>query len=147
MSTSTAKNNLLFSPPEMMAEAEKFALSKTKKSNKMTIGLAMMAGAFIGIAFLFYITVTTGNSAGWGLGRLAGGLAFSLGLVLVVLCGGELFTSVVLSAISYANKQISFSKMLSVWGKVYAGNFIGALALLAIVMTAGMYGMNGGAWG
>lgn len=114
----------------------------------MTLGLAIMAGAFIGLAFLFYITVTTGSAdAGWGLSRLAGGLAFSMGLILIVICGGELFTSSVLSSISWANKQISFGKMLSIWGKVYVGNFIGAMFLLALVSAAGLYQMDAGQWG
>lgn len=144
----TQTNNQCFSPIEMMAEAEKFALSKAKKSSGMTLSLAIMAGAFIGLAFLFYITVTTGSSdASWGLSRLAGGLAFSMGLILIVICGGELFTSSVLSSISWANRQISFTKMLSIWGKVYVGNFIGAMFLLAIVTAAGLYQMDGGQWG
>jgi len=132
----------------MMAEAEKFALSKANKTSSMTLSLAIMAGAFIGLAFLFYITVTTGSAgAGWGLSRLAGGLAFSMGLILIVICGGELFTSSVLSSISWANKQISFGKMLSIWGKVYVGNFIGAMFLLALVTAAGLYQMDSGQWG
>lgn len=94
----------------------------------MILGLSVMAGAFIGLAFLFYITVTTGSaSVSWGLSRLAGGVAFSMGLILIVICGGELFTSSVLSSISWANREISFGKMLSIWGKVYVGNFIGAI--------------------
>lgn len=145
---SAQTNNQYFSPIEMMAEAEKFALSKAKKSSGMTLSLAIMAGAFIGLAFLFYITVTTGSAdAGWGLSRLAGGLAFSMGLILIVICGGELFTSSVLSSISWANKQISFSKMLSIWGKVYLGNFVGAMLLLVIVSAAGLYQMDHGQWG
>ena len=59
MATSTSENQQLFSPTEMMAEAEKFALSKANKTSCMTLSLAIMAGAFIGLAFLFYITVTT----------------------------------------------------------------------------------------
>ncbi|MEX3070835.1 formate transporter FocA [Vibrio alginolyticus] len=141
-------NHQYFSPKEMMAEAEKFALSKSQKTSSMTLSLAMMAGAFIGLAFLFYITVTTGSSgAGWGLSRFAGGLAFSMGLILIVLCGGELFTSSVLSSISWANKQISFGKMLMIWGKVYVGNFIGAMFLLVLVTAAGLYQMDSGQWG
>lgn len=146
--TRAQTNIQYFSPLEMMAEAEKFALSKAKKSSGMTISLAIMAGAFIGLAFLFYITVTTGSSdAGWGLSRLAGGLAFSMGLILIVICGGELFTSSVLSSISWANKQISFGKMLSIWAKVYLGNFLGAMILLTIVSAAGLYQMDHGQWG
>lgn len=108
MAVTSSQNNQYFSPKEMMAEAEKFALSKANKTSGMTLGLAIMAGAFIGLAFLFYITVTTGSAdAGWGLSRLAGGLAFSMGLILIVICGGELFTSSVLSSISWANKSHS----------------------------------------
>lgn len=148
MAVTSSQNHQYFSPKEMMAEAEKFALSKANKTSSMTLSLAIMAGAFIGLAFLFYITVTTGSAgAGWGLSRLAGGLAFSMGLILIVLCGGELFTSSVLSSISWANKQISFGKMLSIWGKVYVGNFIGAMFLLALVTAAGLYQMDSGQWG
>ncbi|WP_217515388.1 formate transporter FocA [Vibrio metschnikovii] len=148
MSTANAENQHYFSPYEMMAEAEKFALSKAQKTSGLTLSLAVMAGAFIGLAFLFYITVTTGSeSAGWGLSRLAGGLAFSMGLILIVICGGELFTSSVLSSISWANKQISFSKMLAIWGKVYIGNFIGAMFLLLLVAAAGLYQLDNGQWG
>ncbi len=148
MAASPNDNQMYFSPKEMMAEAEKFALSKANKTSGMTLSLAVMAGAFIGLAFLFYITVTTGSSsAGWGLSRLAGGIAFSMGLILIVICGGELFTSSVLSSISWANKQISFSKMLSIWGKVYVGNFIGAMFLLLLVTAAGLYQMDHGQWG
>ncbi|HHX8656112.1 TPA: formate transporter FocA [Vibrio diabolicus] len=148
MAVTSSQNHQYFSPKEMMAEAEKFALSKANKTSSMTVSLAIMAGAFIGLAFLFYITVTTGSAgAGWGLSRLAGGLAFSMGLILIVICGGELFTSSVLSSISWANKQISFGKMLSIWGKVYVGNFIGAMFLLALVTAAGLYQMDNGQWG
>ncbi|MEL7292642.1 MAG: formate transporter FocA [Pseudomonadota bacterium] len=141
-------NKQYLSPSEMMAEAERFALSKANKTSSMTLGLAIMAGAFIGLAFLFYITVTTGaETTGWGLSRLAGGVAFSMGLILIVICGGELFTSSVLSSISWANREISLGKMLSIWGKVYVGNFIGAMLLLTIVSAAGLYQMDHGQWG
>jgi len=148
MSTTDSINQDYFSPYEMMAQAEKFALSKAKKTSTMTLSLAAMAGAFIGLAFLFYITVTTGSAnSGWGLSRLAGGLAFSMGLILIVICGGELFTSSVLSSISWANKEITFGKMLSIWGKVYVGNFIGAMFLLLMVTAAGLYQLDNGQWG
>lgn len=138
----------LFSPKEMMTQAEKFAVSKTTKTTSMTLSLAIMAGMFIGLAFLFYITVTTGTqSTGWGLSRLAGGLAFSMGLILIVLMGGELFTSSVLSSIAWANRKISFKRMVIIWGKVYIGNFIGAMLLLILVVAAGLYQMDSGQWG
>lgn len=137
-----------FTPKEMMVQAESFALSKTSKTFKMTLGLAIMAGLFIGLAFVFYTTVTTGSApVGWGLSHLIGGLAFSLGLIFIVVCGGELFTSTVLSLISLANRKISLSKMLRIWGTVYLGNFIGAALLVMLVMSAQLYGIDHGQWG
>jgi len=137
-----------FSPSEMMQQAEKYAFSKSQKKTSTVIGLAIMAGIFIGLAFVFYITVTTGNTAtGWGISRFAGGLAFSMGLILVVITGGELFTSSVLSAIAVANKQITLLQMGAIWLKVYFGNFIGAMLLLALVFSAAMYQNDAGVWG
>jgi formate transporter FocA len=142
------QNTDYLTPPEMMVEAEQYAYSKTKKTAGTILGLGMMAGLFIGLAFIFYITVTTGSSeVAWGLSKLAGGIAFSLGLILVVLCGGELFTSSVLTILARANKQISTDKMLSIWAKVYLGNFLGAMLLLLIVTAAGLYESGHGQWG
>ncbi|WP_350431065.1 formate transporter FocA [Shewanella sp. H8] len=138
----------LLSPKEMMSQAEQFATSKIMKTTNMTISLAIMAGVFIGLAFLFYITVTTGStSTSWGITRFAGGIAFSMGLILIVLMGGELFTSSVLSSIAWANRQISFKGMVVIWGKVYVGNFIGAILLVILVAAAGLYKLDGGQWG
>lgn len=136
------------SPQQMMQRAELYAAAKHQKPLPVTLALAAMAGLFIGLAFVFYITVTTGNSElNWGLSRLLGGVAFSLGLVLVVICGAELFTSSVLSCIARANRQISTATMLKGWFKVYVGNMVGALTLLALVMAAGLYTLDQGQWG
>lgn len=137
-----------FSAFEMMSQAEKYALKKVSKSRGLTLSLAILGGAFIALAFLFYITVTTGNnSVGWGINRLIGGFAFSMGLILIVLFEGELFTSTVLSSIAWANKQVSIPKMLSTWGTVYFGNFLGAMIVLALVTAAGLYQLDNGEWG
>ena len=120
---SAQTNNQYFSPIEMMAEAEKFALSKAKKSSGMTLSLAIMAGAFIGLAFLFYITVTTGSAeAGWGLSRLAGRLAFSMGRIHIVICGGELITSSVLSSLSWAKNKRKLNNLRDSWGADIRGD-------------------------
>ena len=51
MATSTSENHQLFSPTEMMAEAEKFALSKANKTSSMTLSLAIMAVHSSGLLF------------------------------------------------------------------------------------------------
>ncbi|WP_064602454.1 formate transporter FocA [Photobacterium sp. J15] len=148
MAASTAtNNNHNFTPKEMMKQAEVYAVGKASKPTRTTISLAITAGVFIGLAFVFYITVTTGSNLGWGLNRLFGGLAFSMGLILVVICGGELFTSTVLSSIARANKHITTGRMLATWGKVYFGNFLGAMLLLSLVTMGSLYQLDGGQWG
>lgn len=134
-------------PLNMYQQAEHYGVAKVKKAYWQSVGLAAFAGAFIALAFVFYITVTTGSSGAWGLVRLAGGLAFSLGLMLVVICGGELFTSTVLSSVAWAQKLVSTRQLLACWARVYVGNFIGAMLMLVLIITARMYELDGGLWG
>ncbi|WP_371378206.1 formate transporter FocA [Thalassotalea aquiviva] len=145
---SKAFNEPYITPAQMMDKAAHYAVSKSQKSTSTLLALSIMAGVFIGLAFIFYITVTTGNNPNnWGSNRLVGGLVFSSGLIFVVLCGGELFTSSVLSIIAVANKQMSVRTMLGIWAKVYLGNFIGASLLLILVSGAALYQLDGGLWG
>tara|TARA_R110001583_G_scaffold195524_2_gene375345 strand:+ start:10790 stop:12277 length:1488 start_codon:yes stop_codon:yes gene_type:complete len=128
--------------------ANQYGVSKLDKSLHKSFTLAIFAGAFIAIAFLFYITVTTGASdAPWGMVKLAGGLAFSLGLVLVVVCGGELFTSTVLTSIAWTQGLFSTKALLTCWLRVYLGNLIGAVLILSLVLVAKMHLLDGGEWG
>lgn len=133
---------------EILRQVEEYGLKKVEKSFAKSFALAIFAGAFIAIAFVFYITVTTGaHNAPWGLIRLAGGIAFSLGLILVVVCGGELFTSTVLSTVAWAQGHFTTGQLLKCWGRVYLGNLVGAAAMLALVITAQMHLLDGGEWG
>ena len=66
-------------------QAEIYGTSKVVKAPWQSFGLAVFAGAFIALAFVFYLTVTTGaGDASWGLVRFVGGIAFSLGLILTL---------------------------------------------------------------
>ncbi|MBS2634302.1 formate/nitrite transporter family protein, partial [Salmonella enterica subsp. enterica serovar 1,4,[5],12:i:-] len=99
---------------------------KTHKHPAVTYLSAIMAGVFISIAFVFYITATTGTaSIPYGLAKLTGGICFSLGLMLVLICGVDLFTSTVLTIISKATGRITWSQMFKNWINVYIGNLIG----------------------
>jgi formate/nitrite transporter len=88
--------------------------------------LGLLAGAFIAFGAMFYMAVITGSSLGFGPTRLLGGLAFSLGLILVVIAGAELFTGNNLIVIAWAQRHISTSQLLRSWIIVYIANFIGA---------------------
>ena len=129
-------------PEAIAALAEDITYGKATKPAAKTFQLAITAGAFIAIAFVFYITVlATGGS------KLAGGVCFSLGLILCVVLGGELFTSTTLTLVARAANRITWGKMLKNWVIVYCGNLIGGLIIVALIMLAGQYMNSNGQWG
>ncbi|WP_051333293.1 formate transporter FocA [Aliagarivorans marinus] len=132
----------------LVEDAASYGSAKVAKAKAQSLGLAVFAGVFIAIAFIFYTTVTTGAaSMPWGMTRLAGGLAFSLGLMLVVVCGGELFTSTVLSSVAWAEGHVRGRDLLTCWARVYLGNLIGAFVMLALVLMAKLPELHAGSWG
>ena len=100
--------------------------------------LAVMAGVFIALGALFYTLVVADSAFGAGPTRMLGGIAFSLGLVLVVIAGAELFTGNALMAVAWADGKISIWSVMRNWGIVYFGNFIGALLIAICVVLAGV---------
>ncbi|WP_336748051.1 formate transporter FocA [Pantoea vagans] len=139
--------NLLL-PSAMAKVAEEAGIYKATKHPFTTFFLAINAGVFISIAFVFYITATTGSGAmPYGIAKLIGGICFSLGLMLVVVCGADLFTSTVLIVVAKASGRISWGQLARNWINVYAGNLAGALFFVALMWFAGQHMVANGAWG
>ncbi|AVV37239.1 MULTISPECIES: formate transporter FocA [Pantoea] len=139
--------NLLL-PAAMAKVAEEAGIYKATKHPFTTFFLAINAGVFISIAFVFYITATTGSGAmPYGIAKLIGGICFSLGLMLVVVCGADLFTSTVLIVVAKASGRISWGQLARNWFNVYAGNLAGALFFVALMWFAGQHMVANGAWG
>lgn len=94
-----------------------------------TFVLSLLAGFYI--AFGAQLSTMVGQDAaqftGMGISRLLAGSVFSVGLMLVVICGAELFTGNSLLATAALHGEISWIKLLENWGVVLAGNFIGSL--------------------
>ncbi|WP_340611024.1 formate transporter FocA [Xenorhabdus bharatensis] len=136
-------------PPAVMAQiADDSGVYKVNKNPAVTYLSAIMAGVFISIAFVFYITATTGTSSiPYGLAKLTGGICFSLGLMLVVVFGVDLFTSTVLTIVSKATGRITWSQMFRNWLHVYIGNLIGALFFVTLMWLSGQYAVANGFWG
>ncbi|CAM3755287.1 formate transporter FocA [Parendozoicomonas haliclonae] len=132
--------------PYAMAElGEQIALGKANKAVSKTLLLAIMAGMMISLAGVFYTTVSAGaGDMPYGMAKLIGGITFSMGLMAVVLCGGDLFTSSTLIAIPAASGKVSIPQMLKNWGVVYVGNLIGSLMIVwMIVYTDQWHGGHG----
>jgi formate/nitrite transporter len=136
-------------PPEMAERAESVGVAKTRLEIPKLLMLAVLAGAFIGFGSMFSVVVTAGADGmlPYGVTRLLGGLAFSLGLILVIVGGAELFTGNNLMVMACASGKVGFREVLRAWGLVYVGNFIGAAGLAFLVFLASGYSHGGGSVG
>jgi formate/nitrite transporter len=126
-----------YKPSEMARRVQTAGMAKTRLAFLPLVVLGILAGVFIGFGALFYLLVITGAGDLSGPVRLLGGIAFSLGLILVVVGGAELFTGNTLIVMAWAGRQISTRALLRNWGIVYVANFVGALLLVATVLAAG----------
>ncbi len=132
-------------PPEMARRAEETGARKAGLDAFSTLALAMLAGAFIALGAAFATTVSSGATGlPYGVARVLAGLAFSLGLILVVVAGAELFTGNNLIVMAWASGRVSTRRLLRNWALVYVGNLVGAVATAAIVFVAGQYLFGGG---
>lgn len=109
-----------------------------------TLSLAVLAGAFIAFGAMFFTVVVTGSELGFGPTRLLGGVAFSLGLILVIIGGAELFTGNSLIVMAWASKRVSTVSLLRNWGIVYAGNLVGAIGMAMMVHASGVLSLGDG---
>jgi len=136
-------------PAEMAARAEQLGVKKAHLDLLSMFVLAVLAGAFIALGAVFSTTVTAGaaGSLPFGLIRLLAGLVFSLGLILVVVGGAELFTGNNLIVMAWASGKVSTRLLLRNWAVVYAGNFAGALATALLAFLSGQYAFGQGAVG
>ena len=133
-------------PPADMAKlAEQAVMGKAKKHPEITLILAIMAGIFVAIAGMFYTVVMAGaQGTPYGLSKLVGGIAFSTGLMLVVLCGAELFTSSTLLLMGKAAGKLKMRNIVKNWSLVYLGNFIGSILFAVLIVAGGVWqGGNG----
>jgi formate/nitrite transporter len=133
-----------YSPDDIARKVESMGVRKARVDTLSLLVLAMMAGAFIALGSLFYTVVITGSQLGFGVTRLIGGLSFSMGLILVVVGGAELFTGNNLLTMAWASGQISASSLLRNWLYSYVGNVAGALITVQIVVLAGVSELGNG---
>lgn len=136
-----------FSPPEIAERIERVGVAKARLPLLPLFMLGVLAGAFIGLGAMFFTLVVSDASLSFAVGRVLGGVVFSLGLLLVVVAGAELFTGNNLLAMAWADGRITTRDVLRNWGVVCIANFIGAAGLAVLVNLSGHTTMNNGAVG
>ncbi len=136
-------------PPAMTAKAEDIGVSKAGMSALRTFVLAVLAGAFIALGAMFSTVVTAGATGHipFGVTRLLAGVAFCLGLILVVVAGAELFTGNNLIVMAWADRRVALPRLLRNWGIVYAGNLVGGVATALLVFASRQYENGDGSVG
>ena len=102
-----------YTPNEMANIAVKTGVKKATLPLLNVLFLGFLGGAFISLGYLFYIRVVAGLPHEWGtLSNLIGGAVFPLGLILVVVAGGELLTSTMMAtSIAAFAKKITFKQL------------------------------------
>lgn len=134
-----------YSPKEIAQRVENVAVAKTQLPLLSLAMLGLLAGAFIGLGALYFVLIKSDQQLSFATGQLLGGLAFSLGLLLVVVAGAELFTGNNLLAMARADRKITTGALLKNWTVVCIANFVGAAGLALLVFYSGHTEMNGGA--
>jgi len=125
--------------PVRMAElAEKAGVAKATMPIAELSVLGILAGVFIAFGGLFFLVAISGSELGYGPTKMLGGLAFSLGLILVVIAGAELFTGNNLIVMAWAHGHISLAGLLRNWLIVYVANLVGSLLMVVAVLWSGV---------
>ena len=148
-------------PPGMAAKAEDLGVKKANLKAANMFMLAVLAGAFISLGAIFATTLSSGGmpvtgqdgaaafstALPYGVTRLLAGLAFSLGLILVVVGGAELFTGNNLIVMAWASKKVKFVALLRNWTIVYVGNFVGSIGTVILMFLTRQYTFGANAVG
>lgn len=135
-------------PPAMASKAEGIGVRKAGMDWLQMFALSVLAGAFIAIGAIFATTVLAGSGAlPYGVARLLGGLVFTLGLILVIVGGAELFTGNTLIVMAFASKKVGLSALLRNWFVVYIGNFVGSILTAYLMFLTKQYTFGSGSIG
>jgi formate/nitrite transporter len=135
-------------PLEVARKAENVGVTKAGMGTFDVFVLSVLAGAFIALGAIFSTTVAAGGAElPYGIVRLLAGLVFTLGLILVVVAGAELFTGNNLIVMAWASRKVATAQLLANWGIVFLGNFVGALATAVLLFVSEQYTFGAGAVG
>jgi len=136
--------------PAALAKAQENAMfDKAVKPWGQMFLLSLTGGAFIALGFIFYVSSQQGLSPEFPLGiaKVVGGLAFSVGLMLVVITGADLFTGTTMTFMPLLSKRIGVGRMLAHWAVSLTGNLVGSVTVALLGLWSGTASSNKGAWG
>lgn len=119
-----------YSPSQIASRIDAIAAVKAKYNTAQTFWMGINAGVYIGLGSQFLTLVISDSTLHFGLTSIIAGIVFSLGLILVVVGGAELFTGNCLIIIGYVDKRITNKEVFKNWSISFTGNLIGSLMLV-----------------
>jgi formate transporter len=135
-------------PAAMALRAEESGVKRASTDPVTLLLLSVLAGAFISFGAIFATTVSAGSAdLPYGVGRLLMGLVFSVGLILVVIGGAELFTGNNIIVMAWASGKVKTRALLLNWVLAFIGNFAGAFVTAGLMFYTTQYTFGGGAVG
>jgi formate/nitrite transporter len=107
------------------------AIKKSSYTTMQRMLLSFMAGIYIALGSQGFLVAYSNLFI-----RAA---VFPVGLMLIVLVGGELFTGNCLMTFGFLQKQITAKAYLKTLTQVYIGNFLGSIFIAALLYFGGIY--------
>jgi formate transporter len=131
-----------YTPAEVALRVRTAGVEDARRGVVATLWLAMIGGGMLAIAASASTATFAGTSLAYGPHRVLAGVVFGLGLTLVMVGGGELFTSNNLISMAWVSRQVRTVELVRNWGIVYVGNLIGAASVAVLQWVAGAYGRS-----
>jgi len=125
-------------PQEVAAKLESAGVQRGLLATRSLVLLGLLGGVYIGFGGALATLALSDNAIGYGLGRLAAGVAFSVGLIMLVLAGGELFTGNSLMTLALASRKLSLQSLMRNWATTYVTNALGAVVLAFAIHQSGI---------
>lgn len=133
-------NDNFLKPNELLEPVINLGIKKAYTKGRRTFLLGIMAGIFIGMAYIGYMTAVQNLIfRDEGLGKLVGAGIFPIGIMLVLIVGGDLFTGNNLITLAYINKKIPTFYLLKNWLLVWMGNLVGSIIIAWCSVQAGNF--------
>ena len=131
-------DNLFLSPLEMSRAISDIGEKKAAESIFELFIFGVLAGIYIAFGAVVATAVLSGGTLDGGVAKFLAGSVFTVGLILVLILGSELFTGNILMTIGLIYQKYSFIKVLRNWLVVYFGNLLGGIIIAWLVFNSGL---------
>lgn len=133
-------NKNYLGPHELLEPVVQLGVKKGNTKSTKVFVLGILAGIFVGLAYVGYMTATQNlMTTDPGLGKFVGALIFPVGIMLVLFVGGSLFTGNNLITLAWLDKKISLTQVGKNWIAVWLGNLVGSVLVAYAAVLAGNF--------